>query len=59
MKKSICLRFLLWLVTALLFLLLTRLRGTASPMAGLLLLLLCRPSAGSRRSWHGAAWRFP
>ena len=43
MKKSICLRFLLWLVTALLFLLLTRLRGTASPMAGLLLLLLVPP----------------
>ena len=40
MKKRMCLRFLLWSAITLLFLLLTCLRGTASPMAGLLLLLL-------------------
>ena len=40
MKKKIFLRFILWAVITLLFLLLTRLRGEAAPMAGLILLLL-------------------
>lgn len=43
MKKSMCLRALLWAVTTLLLLLLTRLRGEVSPMTGMLLLLLVPP----------------